>query len=413
MIGTTGASTVITAGFLPLLDAAPLIAAASLGFAEAEGLRIRLLRETSWASLRDRMAVRHLDVAHMLAPMPIADALGLTPLPTGVIAPMALGFGGNTITVSLALWEELARHGAQADFEPNRTVRSFAALIAARRAKGGRRIRLGIVHPYSAHHYGLAYWLAAAGVQAGRDIDLAVLPPPLSSAALASEQVDGFCAGEPWGSIAVLGGHGRTITTNAHIWRCGPEKVLGVRRAWAEEDPDRLHRLLRAVYRAAAWCDDAANRSELADLLANEGLLAHSRDVLLQGLNRRLLAPDGGLVAVDGFLTFAERAATFPWISHALWMLTQMVRWGQASYSEENASRARASYRPDIYRAALAPLGIAIPSANSKVEGALGREMPAASASGRLMLGPDGFFDGRVFDPESLQAYIETAAPRR
>lgn len=413
MSKSAGADHQVTAGFLPLLDAAPLIVAATLGFADAEGLQLRLMRETSWATLRDRMAVRHLDVAHMLAPMPIADALGLTPLPTGVIAPMALGFGGNTITASRALWSELASHGAKADFEPQQAARAFAALVAGRRSKGAPRVRLGIVHPYSAHHYGLAYWLAAAGVQPGRDVDLAVLPPPLSSAALASGQVDGFCAGEPWGSVAVLGGHGKTITTNAHIWRCGPEKVLGVRQAWADQDADRLARLLRAVYRAAAWCDDQANSAELADLLKDAGLLAQQREVLLPGLGRRLLAPEGATIPVDGFLTFADRAATFPWISHALWMLTQMVRWGQTTYSEENARKACASYRPDIYRAALAPLGIAIPSANSKVEGALKAEMPVASGSGRLVLGPDGFFDGRMFDPADVPAYIGAFATGR
>ena len=116
----------LRAGFMPLTDAAPLIVAARLGFARAEGVVIELERETSWATLRDRMAVRHLDVAHMLAPMPIADAIGLTPLPIDVVVPMALGFGGNTITVSTALARELAEEGAPATGEAAPTAAAMA-----------------------------------------------------------------------------------------------------------------------------------------------------------------------------------------------------------------------------------------------------------------------------------------------
>ena len=104
----------IRAGFLPLVDCAPLVVASALGFAEEEGLKLTLAREASWATLRDRIAVRHLDAAHMLAPMPIAANLGLTPLAAPLIAPLALGFGGNTVTVSRHLWQQLADRGEPA-----------------------------------------------------------------------------------------------------------------------------------------------------------------------------------------------------------------------------------------------------------------------------------------------------------
>ena len=107
--------TKIRLGFMPLVDAAPLIAAKEFGFADAEGLDLTLSRETSWATIRDRLSVGHLDAAHALAPLPIAANLGLGPLPVTMAVPMALGFGANTVTVSPVLWEEMAAHGAQAD----------------------------------------------------------------------------------------------------------------------------------------------------------------------------------------------------------------------------------------------------------------------------------------------------------
>src|SRR5512139_2421926 len=94
----------ITAGFLPLLDSLLLVIAREKGFAAEQGIDLTLVRETSWANIRDRVAVGHFDVAHTLAPMPIAAALGLSPLAVPVIAPMALGLGGNAVTVSKPLW---------------------------------------------------------------------------------------------------------------------------------------------------------------------------------------------------------------------------------------------------------------------------------------------------------------------
>jgi len=108
----------ITAGLMPLLDSALLVAAKEKGFADAEGVDLSLMRETSWANIRDRLAVGHFQVAHMLAPMPIACNLGLTPLASRTIAPMALGLGGNAVTVSNALWVEMEAHGALADLDP-------------------------------------------------------------------------------------------------------------------------------------------------------------------------------------------------------------------------------------------------------------------------------------------------------
>ena len=111
----------IVAGFMPLLDSAILVAAREKGFTAAEAIDLVLVRETSWANIRDRMAVGHFQVAHVLAPMPIASNLGLTPLAVPVIAPMALGLGGNAVTVSTAVWARMVDEGATPDFDPAST----------------------------------------------------------------------------------------------------------------------------------------------------------------------------------------------------------------------------------------------------------------------------------------------------
>jgi ABC-type nitrate/sulfonate/bicarbonate transport system substrate-binding protein len=403
----TSSTCEVRAGFMPLVDCAPLVIARELGFAEQEGIELQLVRETSWATIRDRLAVSHLDVAHILAPMPVAANLALGPLQIRMLVPMALGTGANSVTVSRELWQGLSQYLDVADFDAVNALRALGRVVRKRETQSLPCLSLGVVHPYSAHHYELAYWLASASLIPGAAIDLVVIPPPLMPVALASGHIDGFCAGEPWGTVAATDGNGVILTTNSQIWQNSPEKVLGVREDWAETHGDGVSRLVRALYRSAEWCDAIGNQEELATILADDRYVGQKTEQIRPCLARRLKTADGELLPVEGFLNFASKAATFPWTSHALWFFSQMVRWGQVSFSQQGVEIARGTYRPDLYRAALEPLGIEIPSANAKVEGALKIETPAGSALGQLRLGPDTFFDGEVFDPDRLEAYLE------
>ncbi|MEZ5826872.1 MAG: CmpA/NrtA family ABC transporter substrate-binding protein [Hyphomicrobiales bacterium] len=401
----------ITAGFMPLLDSALLVVAKEKGFAKGEGVDLALMRETSWANIRDRLAVGHFQVAHMLAPMPIACNLGLTPLASRTIAPLALGLGGNAVTVSNALWAEMETHGAKRDLDPARSGQALKEVVGSRAKAGKPALRFGVVHPHSGHNYELRYWLAACGIDPDRDVEIVILPPPLMSDALAAGNIDGYCVGEPWNTASAAFDQGHIATVKAAIWKGSPEKVLGAQAQWAESHPEALTALLRALYRAATWCADIANRNELANLLGSPAYVDRPPAWMLPALSGKIDIGGGTIVAVDEFFVPLAKAATFPWKSHALWLYTQMVRWGQIDHAKQNEKIARETYRPDIYRAALKPLGVALPGANAKVEGALTRATPVGSAGASLTLGPDGFFDGDLFDPDRIDDYI--AAQRR
>jgi NitT/TauT family transport system ATP-binding protein len=396
----------IVAGFMPLMDSALLVVAATQGLAAEEGIELSLLRETSWANIRDRLAVGHVQVAHMLGPMPIAFNLGLAPLAARTLVPMALGLGGNAVTVSADLWDAIAAQGAKPDLLPAPAGAALRRVVEQRARDRWALLRFGVVHPQSGHNYELRYWLAACGIVPGRDIEIAILPPSLMPDALASGALDGFCAGEPWNTAAVLHGRGRIATVKAAIWRQSPEKVLGVDATWAEAHPEALDALLRALHRASIWCADPSNREELLGLLAEPGHVGCPAGWLRPALSGELNVGPGLRVSVPDFFVPYISAATFPWKSHALWFYSQMVRWGQIKHGLEATSTARETYRPDLWRRALGPLGVALPAANAKVEGALTQPTPVGSAGASLVLGPDGFFDGQRFDPDSLDAYI-------
>ncbi len=399
----------IAAGIIPLLDSALLVVAKEKGFAEAEGVELSLVRESSWANIRDRLAVGHFQVAQMLAPMPIACNLGLTPIGSHTIAPMALGLGGNAVTVSNRLWSEMESQGASDGLDPKAAGAALKAVIARRPATDGK-LRFGVVHPYSGHNYELRYWLAACGIHPDRDVEIVILPPPLMADALAAGTIDGYCVGEPWNTAAVIAGSGHIVTVKSAIWRSSPEKVLGATSRWAEQNPEALAALLRAIYRAAQWCAATENVEELAQLLAGTAYVDRPAAWMLPALTGKIATGSGETVEVADFFLTHDKAATFPWKSHALWFYSQMVRWGQVSHSAANAEIALQTYRPDLYRAALKPLGVALPGANAKVEGALQSATPVGSAGASLMLGPDGFFDGSRFDPDQLDSYIAAQA---
>ncbi len=409
--------TELSAGFLPLTDSAILIAAKERGFASDEGIALDLIRETSWANVRDKLAVGQFEIAHALAPMPIAANLGLTPFDTRLIAPMALGLGGNAITVSNRLLAEMLHQHPFEMMNARAAGEALASVVRAGQGGGRKRLQFGVVHPFSGHNFELRYWLSASGIEPERDIEIVILPPSLMADALAGGQIDGYCVGEPWNSVGVARGAGRIIATKSSIWASSPEKVLAVREDWANENAATLHALLRALYRSAEWCGEPSNYGELAELMSSPAYLGQPADVILPALDGSILGQAGlgqtglgqaGAAATSDFFQPHSRAATFPWQSHALWFYSQMVRWGYVNHSAAHAEIARRSYRPDIYRTVLAGIGAPVPAANSKVEGALTQTTAVGVSSQFLYLGPDGFFDGAIFDPDRLDAYIDS-----
>ncbi|MCV0426768.1 MAG: ABC transporter substrate-binding protein [Roseibium sp.] len=345
--------TQVIAGFIPLLDSAVLVIASEMGFAEQEGIELKLVRETSWANIRDRIAVGHFDVAHMLAPMPIASSLNLTSLAVPMKAPMLLGLGGNAITVSRAVWSEMEAKGADESGDPVSTGNALSTVISDRKAAGKPPLHFGIVHPFSGHAYELRYWLAAAGIDPDGDVEITVLAPQLMADALATGQLDGYCVGEPWNTASVLAETGRIVTYKQAIWPNSPEKVLGVTQAWAEKNADLLASLMRAISAAANWCAEKGNHFELARLLSGPGLLEGPLELCLPALSGNLRLDQGTERRIPDFLTFAGGERAMPTKAHGVWFYEQMVRWGQATRSAKGLALVEQVYSPERYRAAL------------------------------------------------------------
>ncbi|WP_443969733.1 CmpA/NrtA family ABC transporter substrate-binding protein [Sphingobium sp. CR28] len=403
-------TTSLKIAFLPLTDAAVLVAARECGFAEEEGLALDLVRTTSWATLRDRLVFGQVEAAHMLAPLAVAVTLGLSQQPAALAAPYKLNVNGNMLVMAGDFAKALEPDVVARLSDPLGTAHDFATAIGLWR----RKPVIGVVHRFSSHSLMLRYWLANAGVDPDRDVVLRVLPPSLTVEAMRAGEIDGFIAGEPWGSAAVAAGLAEAVAIGERIWSRGVEKVLACRESWLQDNPETADRLLPALARAAAWCDDPGNREALANLLADSRYIDQPAHLIERALSGQIIARAGDPpVSSADFMLFGREASSFPWRSQALWIYSQLVRWGMVAHEPAMVAKASAVFRPDIYRRALADSGVSMPGASMKVEGAVNQPLPVGSKEGKLTLGPDRFFDGRVFDPEKIDDYLAGFTPLR
>ncbi|MGN6278846.1 MAG: ABC transporter substrate-binding protein [Sphingomonas sp.] len=394
----------IRIGFLPLVDAALPILARERGFAAAHGIEIELVRDLSWATVRDRLLYGHTDAAHMIAPLAIATALGRGRPAAEIAVPFVLGLNGNAITFSIPLAQETLEGERLGD---PRAVGERLRQVAIARAAAGKPLRFGVVHRYSSHNYMLRYWLAAVGVRPDHDVEIVTISPPFAADALAAGEIDGICVGEPWNSVAVDRGVGRIALVTAQIWRRGVEKVLAMRGDTARQSPELVRRLIRALHEAAAHFVEPEAAEENARILAQPAYLGAPEDAILRAITDRVrLMEDTPPLHVSDFMFQFREAANFPWRSQAAWLYSQMTRWDGTAFSADEAARAEAVFRPDLYRAALAGSAAVLPGASSKLEGAIADSIGAGSVQGRLMLGADRFFDGRAFDPDRIEDYL-------
>ena len=370
-------------GFLRLTDSAPVIVADAFGWFADEGLDVELLEEPSWANIADKLCYGFLDAAIILPPLGFAIELGLRGMRQNLIIPAGISLGGNTITLSRELAEAVRLTAVEDGL-------SMAAALAAHVKRRSAILPLGVVHTYSTHNLLLRYWLASAGLEAERHFHVSVVSPSRTVEALAAGQIAGFCAGAPWGEIAEREGVGRSVATSDDVWSNAPEKAFAVRASWAEEHPEALQGALRALARAAQFCDAPENASYTGALLSRHRYLNVSSHAILSSL-------PGGAVVPRNLSRFWRHAATFPWMSHGAWFLEQMARWELIDKSVDRPALVARVYRPDLYRAALAPTGIDLPIADAKPEGAHGESWQLPALPNPIAMGRDRFCDGAVF----------------
>lgn len=378
-------------GFMRLTDSAPLVLAKATGLFDRFGLDVELMREVSWANLRDKLVVGKLDAAHLLAPLPMMTNFGAGGLRVNLMTGLSLSLNGNAITLSRALWEELNK-GEPAD------AITMAKGLKTRigRMADNEVLTLATVHLFSMHTFLLRMWLRAGGIDPDRDVRIIVLPPEQMGDSLARGIIDGFCVGEPWNTLAVQQGTGAVAAIGYDIWNNAPEKVLGVTETWHNHHPATHLRLRLALMEACKALSNPDQRAYVAEILSRPEYLDLPVKTLLPSLTGEFsLAKHLAPQRVKDFHVFGSYHAGFPWRSHARWMVnSSSALLGKPIASDLIGTLVQQCYRPDLYREAARYLGLVSPSKDDKVEDIHSQTWEMESG---ITLGPDKMIGDSVF----------------
>ncbi|MFQ3789342.1 CmpA/NrtA family ABC transporter substrate-binding protein [Halomonas sp. A29] len=381
-------------GFIALTDAAPLFVAVEKGFFAAHGMTdVEVLKQSSWGTTRDNLVLgsqrNGIDGAHILTPMPYLISSGAmtsnnVPVPMSILA--RLNLNGQCISVGRE----------HADLEVRLDTSEFAQAIAAKRANGDA-VNAAMTFPGGTHDMWIRYWMAAGGIDPNRDISTIVVPPAQMVANMRVGSMETFCVCEPWNHQLINQGIGYTANTTGELWNDHPEKAFAMRSDYVEANPNATKALLMAIMEAQMWCEDPANREEMAQICSRRRWIHAPYADLIDRIQGNF-DYGTGLVIEDHpqMMRYWQRHASYPFKSHDLWFLTENKRWGYLPQDFDSQALIEQVNREDLWREAAAALGIDsadIPDSTSR--------------------GVETFFDGKTFDPEDPQAYLDSHEIKR
>ena len=377
-------------GYLRLTDSAPLIIARADGLFARYGLDVELVREVSWANLRDKLVVGQLDAAQLLAPLLMMTSFGAGGLRANLMTGLSLSMNGNAITLSRTLWDALADRADHGNALA--MAREFARHVKAQAPD--TMPTLATVHMFSMHTLLMRLWLRAGGLDPDRDVRIIVLPPEQMGDSLARGIIDGFCVGEPWNTLAVQRGTGAMAATGYAIWNNAPEKVLAVSETWHHHNPATHLRLRLALMEACESLREVVHRERVAEILSRPEYLNLPVKTLLPSLAGKIqMAKHLPPVDQPHFHLFGRFLAGFPWRSQADWMVRRSSELlGKTIADDQLGTLVQQSYRPDLYREAARYLNLPTPNKDYKSEGC--HDSPWELGEG-ITLGPDLMISGQ------------------
>jgi nitrate/nitrite transport system substrate-binding protein len=286
-------------GFIPITCASPLIMADPLGFYRQQGLNVQLVKTAGWALVRDKIMNQEFDATHFLSPMPLAISLGL---------------GSAAMPMNVATIQNI----------------NGQAIVLANKHKGNRDpknwkgMKFAIPFDYSIHNFLLRYYLAEAGINPDTDVQLRVTPPAEMVANLRAGNIDGFLGPDPFNQRAVFEEAGFIHILSRDIWDGHPCCAFGLSTAFIQHNPNTYAALYRSVLTATAMAHKPENRALIAKVISPAQYLNQPEEVVTQVLTGRFADGLGHVQNVPDRADFDP----MPWQSMAVWMLTQMQRWG-------------------------------------------------------------------------------------
>ena len=349
-------------GFIPITCATPIIMADPLGFYKKHGLDVEVIKTAGWAVIRDKTINKEYDAAHMLAPMPLAITMGVGSNPIPYTMPAVENINGQAITLAM-------KHKDK------------------RNPKDWKGFKFGVPFDFSMHNYLLRYYLAENGLDPDRDVQIRSVPPPEMVANLRADNIDGFLGPDPFNQRAVFDGVGFIHLLTKELWDGHPCCAFAASREFMTTMPNTYAALLKAIIDATAYAAKQENRKQIAEAIAPANYLNQPQVVLEQILTGTYADGLGQVKKDPNRIQFDP----FPWESFAVWILTQMKRWGQIKGDIDYNGIARQVF---------------LATDTTKLMKEVGLVPPAATTKTFVVM-------GKTFDPAKPEDYINSFAIKR
>ena len=349
-------------GFIPITCGTPIIMAQPMGFYAKHGLNVEVIKTAGWAVIRDKTLNKEYDAAHMLSPMPLAITLGAGSQPIPYTAPAIENINGQAITLAI-------KHKDKRD------------------PKLWKGFKFAVPFDYSMHNYLLRYYLAEHGIDPDTDVQIRAVPPPEMVANLRAENLDGYLGPDPMNQRAVYDGVGFIHVLSKDIWDGHPCCVFAASKEFVTTSPNTYAALLKSIIDATAFATKPENRKQIAEAIAPANYLNQPVTVLEQVLTGTFADGLGSVQRIPNRVDFDP----FPWQSFAVWIMTQMKRWGQLKGDVDYAKVAQ-----EVYLA----------TDTAKLMKEVGLTPPAATTKSFVVM-------GKTFDPAKPEDYIKSFAIKR
>ena len=349
-------------GFIPITCATPIIMAHPMGFYSKHGLNVEVIKTAGWAVIRDKTLNKEYDAAHMLSPMPLAITLGAGSNAIPYTMPAVENINGQAITLAI-------KHKDKRD------------------PKSWKGFKFAVPFDYSMHNYLLRYYVAEHGIDPDTDIQIRAVPPPEMVANLRADNIDGYLGPDPFNQRAVYDGVGFIHILSKELWEGHPCCAFAASKEFVTTMPNTYAALLKSIIDATAFAHKAENRKQIAAAIAPANYLNQPETVLEQILTGTYADGLGGVKRDPDRIDFDP----FPWQSFAVWILTQMKRWGQIKGDVDYKAVADQVYLATDTAKLMKEAGLTPPTSNSKSFKVMGKE----------------------FDPAKPEEYVKSFAIKR
>ena len=346
--GAKPEKTDLKVGFIPITCATPIIMAAPMGFYSKQGLNVDVIKTAGWAVVRDKTINKEYDAAHMLSPMPIAISMGVGSNPIPYTMPAVENINGQAITLAV-------KHKDKRD------------------PKSWKGFKFAVPFDYSMHNYLLRYYLAEHGIDPDTDVQIRSVPPPEMVANLRADNIDGFLAPDPVNQRAVYDGVGFIHILSKEIWDGHPCCAFAASKEFVTQTPNTYGALLRAIIQATAFATKAENRKQIAEAIAPANYLNQPVTVVEQILTGTYADGLGGVKKDPNRIDFDP----FPWESFAIWIMTQMKRWGQVKGAIDYKGVAQQVFLATDAARLMKEAGLTPPTTTTKTFSVMGKPFDA------------------------------------